>query len=258
LGYVDMNAQADPENAAEHACVRKQAAFRQSLSIAGQKKIGKEKIHGDQGVRRRRFGRGFRPLDIAAEKGESVAAEMAGNALFVQADATSEEEVQAALDKTAAAFGTLNVVVNCAGVADRGKILSRRGPLSLAAFRQVLSVNLVGTVNVVRLAVAQMVKNAPGPDGERGVIVNTASVAAFDGQIGQIAYAASKAGVVGLTLPLARECADYGIRAVTIAPGLFDTPLMAGLPEGVRIELAKTVPNGECIRLDGALRMTAR
>lgn len=221
-------------------------------------------------------------LDIAAEKGESVAAEMGGNALFVQADATSEEEVQAALDKTAAAFGTLNVVVNCAGVADPGKILSRRGPLSLAAFRQVLSVNLVGTVNVVRLAVAQMVKNAPGPDGERGVIVNTASVAAFDGQIGQIAYAASKAGVVGLTLPLARECADYGIRAVTIAPGLFDTPLMAGLPEGVRIELAKTVPfphrlgipeeyarlaihilenrmlNGECIRLDGALRMTAR
>jgi len=161
-------------------------------------------------------------------------------------------------------------------------VLSKRGPLSLAAFNRVVQINLVGTLNIIRLAVEQMVKNEPNADGEKGVIVNTASVAAFDGQIGQAAYAASKAGVVGMTLPIARECADYGVRVVTIAPGLFDTPMLAGLPDPVRDVLAKTIPfpqrlgrpeeyarlaqhiienamlNGECIRLDGALRMQAK
>jgi NAD(P)-dependent dehydrogenase (short-subunit alcohol dehydrogenase family) len=174
------------------------------------------------------------------------------------------------------------VAINCAGVADPGKVLSKKGPMALGFFNRVVQINLVGTLNVIRLAVERMVQNPAGADGEKGVIVNTASIAAFDGQIGQVAYSASKAGVVGMTLPLARECAEYGIRVVTIAPGLFDTPMMAGLPESVRQELAQKVPlprrlgdpdeyarlaehiitnrmlNGDCIRLDGALRMTAR
>lgn len=221
-------------------------------------------------------------FDIATERGEKLAAELGPSCLFVAADVTSDEASRAALEKIVAAFGTVNVAINCAGVADPGKVLSKKGPMSLDFFNRVVQINLVGTLNVIRLAVEQMAKNAPNGEGERGVIVNTASVAAFDGQIGQAAYSASKAGVAGMTLPIARECADYGIRVMTIAPGLFDTPMMAGLPESVRVQLAQTVPfpkrlgrpaeyaalvqhiienpmlNGECIRLDGSLRMTAR
>jgi len=221
-------------------------------------------------------------FDIAAERGAKLAAELGPNCLFVSADVTSDEACRAAVEKTVAAFGTIHVAINCAGVADPGKVLSKKGPMTLDFFNRVIQINLVGTLNIIRLAVEQMVKNAPNGEGEKGVIVNTASAAAFDGQIGQAAYSASKAGVVGMTLPIARECADYGIRVMTIAPGLFDTPMMAGLPESVRVTLAQTAPfpkrlgrpaeyaalvghiienpmlNGECIRLDGAVRMAAR
>ncbi len=221
-------------------------------------------------------------LDIATERGEKLVAELGPNVLFIHADVTSDESGRTAVEKAAAAFGKINVAINCAGVADPGKVLSKRGPMPLEFFNRVIQINLVGTLNIIRLAVEQMVKNEPNEEGEKGVIINTASVAAFDGQIGQAAYSASKAGVAGMTLPIARECADYGIRVMTIAPGLFDTPMMAGLPESVRVALAQTVPfpkrlgrpaeyaglvrhiienpmlNGECIRLDGSLRMTAR
>jgi len=221
-------------------------------------------------------------LDIAVERGEKVAADLGPNSIFVHADVTNDEASRRAVEKIVAAFGKLTVAVNCAGVADPGKVLSKKGPMSLEFFNRVVQINLVGTLNIIRLAVEQMVKNAPNGEGEKGVIINTASVAAFDGQIGQAAYSASKAGVAGMTLPIARECADYGIRVMTIAPGLFDTPMMAGLPESVRVQLAQTIPfpkrlgrpaeyaalarhiienpmlNGECIRLDGSLRMTAR
>ncbi|TSA47440.1 MAG: 3-hydroxyacyl-CoA dehydrogenase [Deltaproteobacteria bacterium] len=221
-------------------------------------------------------------FDIAVERGEKLAADLGPNCVFVPADVTNDEESRAAVEKIVAAFGTINVAINCAGVADPGKVLSKKGPMSLAIFNRVIQINLVGTFNIIRLAVEQMVKNTPNGEGEKGVIINTASAAAFDGQIGQAAYSASKAGVVGMTLPIARECADYGIRVMTIAPGLFDTPMMAGLPENVRVQLAQTAPfpkrlgrpaeyaalvhhiienpmlNGECIRLDGAVRMTAR
>jgi 3-hydroxyacyl-CoA dehydrogenase / 3-hydroxy-2-methylbutyryl-CoA dehydrogenase len=221
-------------------------------------------------------------LDIAEERGEKLAAELGPNVTFVHGDVTSDELSSAAVGKAVAAFGKITVAINCAGVADPGKILSKKGPMSLAFFNRVIQINLVGTLNIIRLAVEQMVKNTPNEEGEKGVIINTASVAAFDGQIGQAAYSSSKAGVVGMTLPIARECADYGIRVMTIAPGLFDTPMMAGLPESVRVMLAQTTPfpkrlgrpqeyaalarhiiensmlNGECIRLDGSIRMTAR
>jgi NAD(P)-dependent dehydrogenase (short-subunit alcohol dehydrogenase family) len=171
------------------------------------------------------------------------------------------------------------VVINCAGVVNPGKLIGRKGPLPLDSFNKVLQINLVGALNVIRLTVEQMMNNTPNEDGEKGVIVNSASIAAFDGQIGQVAYSASKAGMVGMTLPIAREVGDYGIRVVTIAPGIFDTPMMAGLPPAVKEDMAKNVPfpkrlgkpgefaklamhiientmlNGCCIRLDGALRM---
>jgi NAD(P)-dependent dehydrogenase (short-subunit alcohol dehydrogenase family) len=221
-------------------------------------------------------------FDIEAARGAKLAAELGPNCIFVPVDVTSDEGGRAAVEKAVAAFGTINVAINCAGVADPGKVLSKKGPQSLAVFNRVVQINLVGTFNIIRLAVEQMVKNAPNGEGEKGIIINTASAAAFDGQIGQPAYSASKAGVVGMTLPLARECADYGIRVMTIAPGLFDTPMMASLPENVRVQLAQSAPfpkrlgrpaefaalvlhiientmlNGECIRLDGAVRMTAR
>lgn len=221
-------------------------------------------------------------FDFAAERGEKLAAELGQNVIFVNTDVTSEESVQAAIDKTMAALGGISVVINCAGVADPGKVLSRKGPMPLVSFNRVIQINLIGTFNVIRLAVEQMVKSVPNEDGERGIIINTASVAAFDGQIGQPAYSASKAGVAGMTLPIAREMADYGIRVMTIAPGLFHTPMMAGLPEAAREELAKTPPfpkrlgkpeefaqlakhiienpmlNGEVIRLDAAIRMAAK
>ena len=218
-------------------------------------------------------------IDLDEKKGEALAATDPANMVFIRADVTSEDDVRQTIGKTVGRFGKINVAVNCAGVPDAGKILGRKGPLSLSLFQKVIQINLVGTLNVIRLAVEQMVNNTPGNDGEKGVIVNTASIAAFDGQIGQAAYSASKGGIVGMTLPIARECADYGIRVVTIAPGLFETPLMAGMPPAVKesmaqgvpfpkrlgkpVEFAKTVMhmiensmfNGCCIRLDGALRM---
>jgi NAD(P)-dependent dehydrogenase (short-subunit alcohol dehydrogenase family) len=203
------------------------------------------------------------------------------NSRFVETDVTDEESVQAAVD-AALESGSLHGAINCAGVAIAEKVLGRDGPHSLESFSKVVEVNLVGTFNVIRLAAAAMRQNEPSGSGERGVIVNTASVAAFDGQIGQAAYSASKGGVVSMTLPIARELASHGIRVMTIAPGIFDTPMLAGLPEDARESLGNQVPfpsrlgrpdeyaalvrhivenemlNGEVIRLDGAIRMTAR
>ena len=218
-------------------------------------------------------------IDVDADKGEKLAANIGANAIFVKTDVTSETDVRQTIQKAVDAFGKINVVINCAGVVNPGKLIGRKGPLPLDAFNKVLQINLVGTLNVIRLAVEQMMNNKPDEDGEKGVIINTASIAAFEGQIGQVAYSASKAGIVGMTLPIAREIADYGIRIVTIAPGIFETPMMAGLPAAVKEDMAKTVPfprrlgkpqefakmvlhiidnvmmNGCCVRLDGALRM---
>ncbi|MFA5321209.1 MAG: SDR family NAD(P)-dependent oxidoreductase [Smithella sp.] len=221
-------------------------------------------------------------IDVDADKGEKLAATIGANAIFVKTDITSDADVRQAIQKAVEAFGKINVVINCAGVVNPGKLIGRKGPLSLEAFNKVLQINLVGTINVIRLAVEQMMNNTPGEEGEKGVIINTASIAAFEGQIGQVAYSASKAGIVGMTLPIAREISDYGIRIVTIAPGTFETPMMAGLPAAVKEDMAKTVPfprrlgkpvefaklalhiidnmmlNGCCIRLDGALRMPSK
>ncbi len=199
---------------------------------------------------------------------------------FVPADVRDEAQVQAAVDR-ATSLGELRIAVNCAGVATPGRVIGRGGPLSLDTFRTVVDINLVGSFNVLRLAAAAMLGNEP-LDGDRGVIVNTASIAAFDGQIGQAAYAASKGGIVGLTLSAARDLADKAIRVMTIAPGTFETPMLAGLPGEVKEILEKQVPhpsrlgdpaeyaslvrhvvdnpmlNGEVIRLDGALRMPPR
>jgi NAD(P)-dependent dehydrogenase (short-subunit alcohol dehydrogenase family) len=221
-------------------------------------------------------------IDLDSEKGEKLASKNPDNVIYIQANVTSEEDITRAIKQTVDRFGKLNVAVNCAGVADAGKIKSKKGPMPLASFNKVIQINLVGTLNVIRLAVEQMGQNTPNEEGEKGVVVNTASIAAFDGQIGQAAYCASKGGIVSMTLPLARECAEYGIRVATIAPGLFETPLMAGMPPEVKDGMAKGVPfpkrlgkpaefaclalhmienpmlNGCCIRLDGALRMPPR
>ena len=203
-------------------------------------------------------------------------------ALFAPADVTSADDVSAALEAAVKRFGGLQGLVNCAGIGTADKTFGKRGSADLAGFTRVIQVNLIGTFNCIRLAAARMAENAPNAEGERGVIVNTASVAAFDGQIGQAAYSASKGGIVGMTLPIARDLAELGIRVCTIAPGLFDTPLLAGLPEAARASLGKQVPfpsrlgrpaeyaalaahimenamlNGETIRLDGAIRMQPR
>ncbi len=219
-------------------------------------------------------------LDLNRERGELLSGELGDSTLFVKTDVTSAEEVQGAIDRHLEKFGKLNFAVNCAGIAPPFRTVKKDGtPAPLEKFEKVISVNLVGTYNVLRLSAAAMFKNEPNSEGERGVIVNTASIAAFDGQVGQAAYAASKGGIASMTLPLAREFARFGIRVVTVAPGIFDTPLMAGLPEKARETLAQQVPfpkrlgkpaefaslvlqiaknmmlNGEIIRLDGALRM---
>jgi NAD(P)-dependent dehydrogenase (short-subunit alcohol dehydrogenase family) len=205
-----------------------------------------------------------------------------GNVRFVETDVVDEASVRRAIEEALQSFGGMHGAINCAGIASAEKVLGRGGPHSLDSFAKVVEVNLVGTFNVLRLAAEVMVNNEPAASGERGVIVNTASVAAYDGQIGQVAYAASKGGVVALTLPVARELAQYGIRVVAIAPGIFDTPMMAGLPEAARESLGKQVPfpsrlgrpeeyaalvrhiienemlNGEVIRLDGSIRMAPR
>lgn len=220
--------------------------------------------------------------DVNRAAGEALAQELGDAARFMAADITDEASAQAVVAEAEAAFGGLHGLVNCAGVVIGEKVLGRAGPHALASFARVIAVNLVGTFNMIRLAAAAMAKGAPGVDGERGVIVNTASIAAYDGQIGQAAYAASKAGVAGLTLPVARELARVGIRVVTLAPGLFETPMMAGLSTEMQAALAGSVPfparlgrpdefaamvrvacenpmlNGEVIRLDGALRMAPK
>jgi 3-hydroxyacyl-CoA dehydrogenase/3-hydroxy-2-methylbutyryl-CoA dehydrogenase len=221
-------------------------------------------------------------LDLGRSAGAEVAAGLGKATLFTPADVTSADEVTAALDAAVGRFGAIHAVVNCAGVAIAEKTLSRRGPHDLGSFTFVIQVNLIGTFNVIRLASARMATNTPNEEGERGVIINTASVAAVDGPGGQAAYSATKGGIVGMTLPIARDLADQGIRVCTIAPGLFDTPLMAMLPEAARVSLGKQVPfpsrlgrpaeyaalachimenpmlNGETIRLDGAIRMAPR
>jgi len=220
--------------------------------------------------------------DLNDEAGESVAAEIGEGVRFVRTDVTDEESVQAALDTTLDVFGGLHGLVNCAGVGPARKVLGRKGPHPLEDFRKTVEINLIGTFNAIRLVAAVMAANEPGENGERGVMINTASVAAFDGQIGQPAYAASKGGVASLTLPVAREFAALGIRVVTIAPGIFETPMLAALPEEARESLGEQVPfpprlgrpdeyaalvkhivenemlNGEVIRLDGAIRMAPR
>ncbi|MEW6296904.1 MAG: 3-hydroxyacyl-CoA dehydrogenase [Thermodesulfobacteriota bacterium] len=222
-------------------------------------------------------------LDLGSSKGAVVAQDLGPNALFVAADVTDDEQLAAAISRTVEAFGALHVAVSCAGIATAGRTIDKDGtPLDMRPFRKTIEVNLIGTFNVIRLAAARMVKNPPNADGERGVLINTASVAAFEGQIGQAAYAASKGGVVGMTLPVARDLARDGIRCCTIAPGIFETPMLMGLPESARKALGASVPfpqrlgrpaeyaalachiienpmlNGETIRLDGAIRMAPR
>ncbi|MEW5851682.1 MAG: 3-hydroxyacyl-CoA dehydrogenase [Myxococcota bacterium] len=221
-------------------------------------------------------------LDREQSDGAKVAAALGSRALFTPADVTSADLVKAAVDKAAAQFGALHISVSCAGVGTAARTLSKNGPMDLTLFQHVINVNLVGTFNVVRLAAEKMSTNEPNADGERGVIINTASVAAFDGQIGQAAYAASKGGIVSMTLPVARDLSKNGIRVMTIAPGIFDTPMLALLPDDARAALGASVPfpprlgkpaeyaqlaeaivlnpmlNGEVIRLDGALRMAPK
>jgi NAD(P)-dependent dehydrogenase (short-subunit alcohol dehydrogenase family) len=217
--------------------------------------------------------------DLNSEGGTALATELGARARFVKTDVASEADVQAAVKTCMDSFGALHIAINCAGIGAAQRVLGREGPMPLEKFTKTITVNLIGTFNVIRLAAEAMAKLEPNAVGERGVVINTASVAAFDGQIGQVAYSASKGGIVAITLPLAREFARHGIRVVTIAPGIFDTPLLAGLPEAARLSLGQQVPfparlgrpaeyaalaqhiienemlNGEVIRLDGALRM---
>jgi NAD(P)-dependent dehydrogenase (short-subunit alcohol dehydrogenase family) len=218
--------------------------------------------------------------DVNVEKGQALAQEL--DLEFVSCDVREEEQVQAAVERAAPAEGGLRIAVACAGTGWAQKVAGSKGPHPLMPFEVIISINLIGTFNLLRLASSAMIANEPGEDGERGVCIHTASIAAFDGQVGQIAYAASKSGIVGMTLPAARDLSQYGIRVNTIAPGLFDTPLLAALPEEARQKLGAGVPypqrlgrpaeyaqlachivenrmlNGETIRLDGALRMPPR
>lgn len=220
--------------------------------------------------------------DVNRAAGEALAAKLGQRARFAECDVTSEEHGKRTIALAREAFGGLQGLVNCAGVGVPAKVLGKDGPHPLDRFTKIVGINLVGTFNMIRLAAEAMAAGSPNAAGERGVIVNTASVAAYDGQIGQPAYAASKAGVVGMTLPIARELARFGIRVVTIAPGLFETPMMAGLPPEAQASLAQQVPfpsrlgkprefaqlvgqivenemlNGETIRLDGAIRMAPK
>jgi len=218
--------------------------------------------------------------DLNEEKGEALAEKLGG--VFCKTDVTNEEGVAASLSKAVAANGSPSVLINCAGIAIGEKTIGKNGPHKLDSFRKVIEINLIGTFNCIRLVSAEMEKNEPQADGERGVIINTASVAAFDGQMGQAAYGASKAGVAGMTLPIARDLMSVGVRVNTIAPGIFWTPMMAGMDQKVQDALAAMVPfpkrlgkpeeyasmaleicrnsymNGETIRLDGAIRMQPR
>jgi len=217
--------------------------------------------------------------DLNREAGEKLAAELGANALFVETDVASEASAKNAIQLALSTFGGLQGLVNCAGVAPAEKVVGKDGPHRLESFAKVININLVGTFNMIRLAADAMIKGEPDAGGERGVIVNTASVAAYEGQLGQAAYAASKGGIVAMTLPVARELARSGIRVVTIAPGIMETPMLMGMPQEVQDSLGKMVPfpsrmgkpaeyaslvkhiaensylNGEVIRLDGAIRM---
>jgi NAD(P)-dependent dehydrogenase (short-subunit alcohol dehydrogenase family) len=222
-------------------------------------------------------------LDLQEERGQALAAELGGDTTFVRTDVTDEASVQAGIEEAVGKDRPLRIAVNCAGVGWAQRTVGRNGePHDLGAFTTTVMINLVGTFNVLRLAAAAMAATEPGEDGERGVVVNTASIAAYDGQIGQIAYAASKGGIVGMTLPAARDLASVGVRVNTIAPGLIDTPLLGSLPEEARRALAAGIPfpkrlgrpdefaelalaivrhgylNGEVIRMDAALRMAPR
>ena len=216
------------------------------------------------------------------DAGDWVAKQLGAGARFVKADVTEEASMQSAVDLCVSAFGAIHGLVNCAGVAPGERVVGRNGPHALASFERAVRINLIGTFNAIRLAAARMSAQPAFPNGERGVIVNTSSVASFEGQIGQAAYSASKAGVNGMTLPIARELAKFGIRVMTIAPGIFDTPMLQGMSEEVRASLGGQVPfpprlgrpdeyaalvrailenevlNGEVIRLDGAIRMAPK
>jgi len=220
--------------------------------------------------------------DLNRDIGEQFAASLNGSAKFALADVTNESQVQQAVDAAIAAFGALHGLVNCAGVAPGERVVGKNGPHKLESFSRVIHINLIGSFNALRLAANAMAKNLPNGDGERGVIINTASIAAFEGQIGQAAYSASKGGIVAMALPIARELAKFGIRVNTIAPGIFDTPMLQGMSEEIRASLGAQVPfpsrlgqpeeyarlagfiienpllNAEVIRLDGAIRMTAK
>lgn len=221
-------------------------------------------------------------LDVNAAQGAATAAELGPGAHFLPGDVTDERSIEQAMSLAQERLGGLDLAVMCAGIGPAARLIGRSGPMSAEFFRRMIDINLVGTVLCCKAAALRMQQNAPNADGERGVIVMTASIAAFDGQIGQVAYAASKAGIVGMTLPLARELASSAIRVVTIAPGIFHTPLLAALPEAAQASLAQQVPfpprlgrpeeyaalvrqvvengmlNGETIRLDGAIRMAPR
>jgi 3-hydroxyacyl-CoA dehydrogenase / 3-hydroxy-2-methylbutyryl-CoA dehydrogenase len=218
-------------------------------------------------------------LDLNEDRGWALIKELGNHATFVKTDITATEEVEQAIDYARGLFGQIDILVNCAGISSGARTANKKGPHDLNYFKKVIAVNLVGVFDVVRQTAFQMLQNEPNEEGGRGVIINTSSIAAFDGQVGQAAYTASKAALVGMTLPMARDLAGDGIRVLTICPGLFNTPMMAQLTEAVRIELAKTVPfppklgdpgefamlvqqivenpmlNGETIRLDGAIRM---
>ncbi|MFD2934914.1 3-hydroxyacyl-CoA dehydrogenase [Spirosoma flavum] len=220
--------------------------------------------------------------DINSEAGAAMETALGARAKFVQTDVTDEASVQNAIDTALAQFGGLHGAINCAGIGPAERVVGKKGPHSLASFTRTVTINLIGTFNMLRLAAAVIQHNQPVSSGERGILINTASVAAYDGQIGQAGYAASKAGIVGMTLPIARELARFGIRVMTIAPGIFETPLLASLPEETRLSLGQQVPfpsrlgqpaefaalvkhiienqmlNGETIRLDGAIRMGAK
>ncbi|WP_068860259.1 3-hydroxyacyl-CoA dehydrogenase [Perlucidibaca aquatica] len=221
-------------------------------------------------------------FDLNVDVGQSVAAELGENCHFCQVNVSDEASVQAALAEVSSKWGGVHVAVNCAGIGSAMRTVGKNGPHSLDVFNKVITVNLIGTFNVTRLAAAEMAKNEGNADNERGVIINTASVAAFDGQIGQVAYSASKGGVVGMTLPLARDLASVGVRVNTIAPGIFNTPLMNAAPDSVKLPLIEMTQfpkrlgypeeyallaiqlvenaflNGETIRIDGAIRMAPR
>ena len=220
--------------------------------------------------------------DLQADKGQALAASLGAQARFIKCDVTTEADGQAAVDLALKEFGGLQGLVNCAGIAIGEKTVGKNGPHALASFTKVITINLVGSFNMIRLAATAMTKGTPNASGERGVIVSTASVAAYDGQIGQAAYSASKGGIVGMALPIARDLARDGIRVCTIAPGIFWTPLLGAMPQEVQDSLAKQVPfpsrfgrpdeyaamvktiaenemlNGETIRLDGAIRMAPK